>query len=78
MARRISPRTIATYTTSVEQPAAFLAANGMPARVAVIRREQAISPDSYAREYECVFGVAGASLFTAEGLASLILPEATP
>ena len=38
-ARRISPRTIATYTTSVEQLAAFLDANGMPARVAGIRRE---------------------------------------
>ena len=37
-----------------------------------------MSPDSYAREYECAFGKAGASLFTAERLAGLILPEETP
>ncbi len=39
---------------------------------------RAMSPDSYAREYECTFGKAGASLFTAERLAGLILPEETP
>jgi len=38
-ARRSSPRTIATYTTAVEQLAAFLAATGMPTRVANVRRE---------------------------------------
>src|SRR5690349_1327984 len=38
-ARRISPRTIATYTTSVEQLTAFLAERGMPTSVAGIRRE---------------------------------------
>jgi site-specific recombinase XerD len=38
-ARRISPRTIATYTTSVEQLAAYLAANGMPTGVSRITRE---------------------------------------
>jgi site-specific recombinase XerD len=38
-ARRSSPRTIATYTTAVEQLAAFLAAAGMPTRVANVRRE---------------------------------------
>ena len=37
-ARRSSPRTIATYTTAVEQLAAFLAAAGMPTRVANVRR----------------------------------------
>jgi len=35
---------------------------------------RAMTPDAYATEYECVFGKAGASLFTAEGLAGLILP----
>lgn len=38
-ARRVSPRTIATYTTSVEQLAAFLAAKGMPGDAARLRRE---------------------------------------
>ena len=38
-ARRSSPRTIATYTTAVEQLAAFLAAACMPTRVANVRRE---------------------------------------
>jgi site-specific recombinase XerD len=38
-ARRISPRTIATYAVSVEQLAAFLAGQGMPTAVAGIRRE---------------------------------------
>ena len=38
-ARRASPRTITTYTTAVEQLAAFLAAAGMPSRVANVRRE---------------------------------------
>lgn len=36
---------------------------------------RAMSPDAYAREFECQFGKAGASLFTAERLAGLILPE---
>jgi hypothetical protein len=36
---------------------------------------RAMSPDSYASEYECRFGKAGASLFTAERIADLILPE---
>ncbi len=39
MARRLSPRTIATYATSVEQLAAYLDAQGMPTAVAGIRRE---------------------------------------
>ena len=34
-----------------------------------------MSPDDFATEYECSFGKAGASLFTAERLAGLILPE---
>lgn len=38
---------------------------------------RAMSPDAYAREFECEFGKAGASLFTADRLADLILPEAT-
>lgn len=38
-ARRISPRTIATYTISVAQLADYLAAAGMPTRVAAVRRE---------------------------------------
>ena len=38
-ARRVSPRTIATYRTSAEQLAAHLAARGMPAAVASVRRE---------------------------------------
>jgi len=38
-ARRASPRTIATYTTAVDQLAAYLAAAGMPTRVVNIRRE---------------------------------------
>lgn len=38
-ARRISPRTIATYVTSAEQLAAFLAERGMPTSVARITRE---------------------------------------
>lgn len=36
---------------------------------------RAMSPDAFAREYECVFGKSGASLFTADRLADLILPE---
>jgi hypothetical protein len=36
---------------------------------------RAMSPDAYATEYECTFGQAGASLFTADRLAGLILPE---
>ncbi|MFN8629038.1 MAG: tyrosine-type recombinase/integrase [Chloroflexota bacterium] len=38
-ARRVSPRTIATYQTSAEQLAAFLARQGMPSEVARVRRE---------------------------------------
>ena len=38
-ARRASPRTIQTYTTAVEQLAAYLAAAGMPTRVAHVKRE---------------------------------------
>jgi site-specific recombinase XerD len=38
-ARRISPRTIATYAVSVEQLAGYLAEQGMPTRVGAIRRE---------------------------------------
>ncbi len=38
-ARRISPRTIATYAVSVEQLAGYLAAAGMPTAVGAIRRE---------------------------------------
>jgi site-specific recombinase XerD len=38
-ARRVSPRTIATYGISVEQLAGFLAGHGMPTRVGAIRRE---------------------------------------
>ncbi|TAL08227.1 MAG: integrase [Chloroflexota bacterium] len=38
-ARRISPRTIATYTTSVEQLSAYLAGQGMPTGLGGIRRE---------------------------------------
>ena len=38
-ARRASPRTIATYATSVDQLARFLAAAGMPTAVGAIRRE---------------------------------------
>ena len=37
---------------------------------------RAMTPDSYASEYECTFGKAGASLFTAGMLADLVLPEA--
>lgn len=36
-----------------------------------------MSPDAYAAEYECAFAKAGASLFTADRIAALILPEAT-
>ena len=37
---------------------------------------RAMSPDSYSTEYECQFAKAGASLFTAERIADLILkPE---
>lgn len=36
---------------------------------------QALGPDVFAREYECRFAKAGASLFTVDRLASLILPE---
>jgi site-specific recombinase XerD len=38
-ARRISPRTIATYATSVDQLGRYLAAKGMPTAGAIIRRE---------------------------------------
>jgi site-specific recombinase XerD len=38
-ARRVSPRTIDTYTTAVRLLDAYLAAHGMPARAATIRRE---------------------------------------
>lgn len=38
-ARRVSPRTIATYTTSAAQLETYLAAAGMPTRVGAIRRE---------------------------------------
>jgi hypothetical protein len=37
---------------------------------------RAMSPDAFATEYECEFGKAGASLFTADRLAGLILEEA--
>ena len=33
-----------------------------------------MAPDAFAQEYECVFGKAGATLFTAERIASLVLP----
>ena len=36
---------------------------------------RAMSPDAYASEYECQFAKAGATLFSAERIASLILPE---
>jgi hypothetical protein len=36
---------------------------------------QALGPEVYAREYECQFAKAGATLFTAERIASLIVPE---
>lgn len=51
VARRMSPRTIATYATSVEQLAAFLADRGMPATVGGIRREhvEAFMADLLAR-----------------------------
>jgi hypothetical protein len=39
---------------------------------------RAMSPDDFASEYECQFAKAGASLFTAERLADLILPEGAP
>lgn len=39
---------------------------------------RAMSPDAFASEYQCVFAKAGASLFTAERIAGLILPEAAP
>jgi len=35
---------------------------------------RAMSPDAYASEYECTFGKSGATLFSAERIASLILP----
>jgi site-specific recombinase XerD len=38
-ARRVSPATIATYTSAVERLADFLEAQGMPTRVGAIRRE---------------------------------------
>lgn len=37
---------------------------------------RAMSPDKYATEYECVFGKAGASLFTIERVNSLVLQGA--
>lgn len=36
---------------------------------------RAMGPDAYATEYECQFGKAGASPFTAERIANLILPD---
>jgi len=39
---------------------------------------RAMSADAYAAEYECTFGRTGASLFTADRIASLILPKARP
>jgi tRNA(Met) C34 N-acetyltransferase TmcA len=39
---------------------------------------RAMSPDAFSQEYECTFGKAGASLFTADRIASLILPVKTP
>ena len=38
---------------------------------------RAMSPDAYATEYECIFGKAGATLFSAERIAALVLPEAS-
>jgi hypothetical protein len=35
---------------------------------------RAMSPDAFAAEYECTFGKVGATLFTADRIASLILP----
>lgn len=35
---------------------------------------RAMSPDAYATEYECAFGKGGASLFSAERIAALVLP----
>jgi hypothetical protein len=37
-----------------------------------------MGPDAYASEYECQFGKAGASLFTADRIAGLILPQEAP
>jgi hypothetical protein len=39
---------------------------------------RALGPDAYSTEYQCQFGKAGATLFTAERIADLILPEETP
>jgi hypothetical protein len=36
---------------------------------------RAMQPDAYSREYECAFGKAGATLFTADRIADLILDE---
>lgn len=36
---------------------------------------RSMTADEYAREYECAFGKAGASLFTLDRIASLVLPE---
>jgi tRNA(Met) C34 N-acetyltransferase TmcA len=36
---------------------------------------RSMNPDAFSREYECTFGKAGASLFSAERLAGLILPQ---
>ncbi|HEY3333996.1 MAG TPA: tyrosine-type recombinase/integrase [Candidatus Limnocylindrales bacterium] len=51
-ARRVSPRTIATYTTSAEQLADYLAAAGMPTAVGRIKREhvEAFLEDLLARK----------------------------
>lgn len=38
---------------------------------------RAMGPDAFATEYGCVFGKAGATLFTADRLASLVLPVAS-
>lgn len=46
-----------------------------PAFLASERR--AMSPDAFAAEYECQFGHSGASLFSADRLAKLILQEAS-
>ena len=39
------------------------------------QERRSMSPDAYASEYEGVFGTAGASLFTLDQLAGLILPK---
>ena len=41
----------------------------------LIQMRREMSPDAYATEFECTFGKAGASLFSAERIANLILEE---